>query len=224
MLGIFTTDAEALKNRIGCNTMLAEYDLEEWIFGIIELRPEMEVLDLGCGTGKQIEAIKKRAPECKVCGLDISKSAVDELSRRGYPCRLSSFDEPIDGTYDLILSTYAIYYAKSMVETINRFKSNLKKNGRIFLVGPGRGTNQEFIEHMSLPWNIPDFLEENASLNFKSVTRHRLKNKVTFQDRDQLLLWWRNHNSFDQSKMSRLDDLEFPFVLTKNVLGVLLHD
>jgi cyclopropane fatty-acyl-phospholipid synthase-like methyltransferase len=49
----FHSNTAELEKRIAANKSTL-YDLEEWIFSQIELDPIMEVLDLGCGTGKQI--------------------------------------------------------------------------------------------------------------------------------------------------------------------------
>src|SRR5581483_5669619 len=122
------------------------------------------------------------------------------------------FDDPIPGKYDLILSTYAIYYAKDMLGTIHRLRDNLLPGGRLFLVGPGEGSNKEFTEFMDLPWKIPDFVSI-SDLRYSHVQVDRLHNSVTFPTKDSLLAWWSNHNSYDESKAARLDGLQYPFTM-----------
>ncbi len=223
MHGIFTSNMDSLKKRIQANNSSCKYNLEDWILDILELKSGMKILDLGCGTGKQMKAIASRQPDLNLTGLDVSQDAINEISSHGFTGLLQSFDEPLCGKYDLIISTYAIYYSKNIHNTINKLKSNLTTSGKVFVVGPGEGTNHEFIEQMGLPWKIDDFVDFK-NLEYKNISAHRLKNEVVFRDQSSLLDWWSNHNSYDPTLVKRTLDLKYPFVMRKNVLGVLLYD
>lgn len=217
MYGQFNTDTAALKKRLTANTRLAAVDLQSWVFSKITLHDRMRVLDIGCGTGNYLAHIKSQVLEPYLVGLDQSPAAIEAVQAKGIEGRCCSFDDPITGQFDLILSVYAIYYSKDMPALIQRLRANLAPGGMMFLVGPGAGTNQELVKDLELPWSIPDFMPvEGEAL--------RLNNTVTFPDKDALLGWWTNHNSFDPTKLSRVDTFEFPYTMTKNVLGVIIRD
>lgn len=223
MFGPFNTDTAALKTRQDINTQLAKHNLEEWILNQITLFDGMDILDLGCGTGKQLFAIAPKV-NGKLVGIDISQAAIDEVNGKHPQVSAirTSFDDPIEGKYDLILSTYAIYYAKDMLSTIVKLKNNLKPNGKMFLVGPGDDTNHEFTYRMSQK-PIKDFLD-TVDLPFAHVETVRLENKVVFPDKMKLFDWYSNHNSYDKNSVWKLSLFDFPLTITKNVLGVHLYD
>ena len=52
-LGELDTDTEALTNRINAHAAFGKRNLEEWVFALLDVRPGHNILELGCGTGKQ---------------------------------------------------------------------------------------------------------------------------------------------------------------------------
>ena len=44
------------------------------------------------------------------------------------------------------MSSYAIYYAKDMIELLSSLSSLLNRKGQVFVCGYGQGTNQEMHE------------------------------------------------------------------------------
>jgi ubiquinone/menaquinone biosynthesis C-methylase UbiE len=247
----FDSDTRALKQREQCNTEGQLYDLENWIIQQINLDQGMRILDLGCGTGKQIFAFAKLlSPDSFILGVDISDEAVDEVNKRAAKEQLKqikaikgSLDMCIDvlqgHKFDLILSTYAIYYAKDMKRVLCDLRSFLNPNGQVFVSGPGRGTNQEIVNLInnisagstgrSEP--IEDFIRESdiqeIAMQYSDFKIVRLFNQIRFDSIERLLQWWKNHNSFIpeiynpvyqalQAHFAQNDH----FMLTKNVLGV----
>jgi len=50
--------------------------LAEWGFSHINFRPDMHILDIGCGGGANIERMLKECPQGCVNGLDYSEESV----------------------------------------------------------------------------------------------------------------------------------------------------
>jgi ubiquinone/menaquinone biosynthesis C-methylase UbiE len=250
----FDSDTHALRQRQQYNVAGQLYDLENWIIQQIHLTREMRILDLGCGTGKQMFALANLiSPNGFILGIDISDEAVDEVNKRAEKEQLkqvkaikSSLDVCIDLLqglkFDLILSTYAIYYAQDMKRVLSNLRSLLNPNGQVFVSGPGLGTNQEIVKLInnlsasssggSQP--IEDFIQESdikeIGMQYSSFRTARLFNQIRFDSSEDLLKWWKNHNSFipeiydavRQSLRSHFAEND-RFVLTKNVLGVLYY-
>jgi ubiquinone/menaquinone biosynthesis C-methylase UbiE len=206
------------------------------------------VLDLGCGTGKQIFRLAPLvADEGKIVGIDISQGAVQAVSQRaeaeGFPfikaqqmglddCRLYLVDQ----RFDLIVSSYAIYYAQDAVAVLKGLHSLLNEQGVVFACGPGKGTNKEMQDIVNRysdgavdpidDFLTPDDIRDVATM-FSQFEVARLENHVVFDSADAVLSWWRNHNSFDISVAPRVEEYLHAhfstnkiFSLTKNVLGV----
>jgi SAM-dependent methyltransferase len=247
------TDSSALGARASINASLAKVDLDAWIFANAELADGMTVLDLGCGLGKQVLYIAARlSPATRVLGLDISAESVEAVNRTalerglaGVTARVLGLDECVAALagpkFDRILSTYSIYYSSDMVKLLRSLAELLTPGGRLFVSGPGAGTNREIIEcanrhapdpESRLP-DIGDFIspEQLASVApaFSRCESLRLANSIRFPDADTVLTWWRQHASYRPSaeaglahELSETVAQQGHFLLTKNVLGVCL--
>ena len=152
------SDTAALRTRAALNAAGSATDLDQWILGIAQPAGGQHVLDLGCGTGKQVFAVAPRVlPGGSVLGVDISADAVAEVNRQAAtrgPSHVSatrlSLDECVGAlggrSFDLILSTYAIYYASDLVGLLNELSRLLSPGGSMFICGYGKGTNREMID------------------------------------------------------------------------------
>ena len=244
-------DTGALIERAQVNAARSAYDLEEWIISQVRPAGAMRILDLGCGTGKQLFAVAHAAPTATCIGLDISEDAVaavnERSAREGTP-NVRAVRAELDACivclagydpFDLILSSYAIYYASDMPGLLQGLAGLLAPHGQLFICGPGRGTNQEMIDLVnrfeagpddSIP-AIDDFIDE-ASLDklrnvYEAVAVSRLANTVTFLSVEEVLTWWRNHKSYrphlenevTKGLLGRFVDDQV-FQMSKNVLGV----
>ena len=250
MSGKFDSDYNALKTRENLNSLLSLHNLENWIISRFDNLENFDILDIGCGYGKQIFAFAEiNNFKGKILGIDISGTAVDSVNNRAKDKGLSNV-RAIEGNFDdcekilenagfdLILSTYAIYYSKNMKKLITGLRKNLNPNGQIFLSGPAAGTNREmdqFINQLSDNSSktkvINDFLSERdiseIGTYYSGYKIDRLYNKIAFQSPKQVLEWWKNHNSFIPGLYAPIEKAfnEFfaqnkVFNLTKNVLGV----
>ena len=225
--GRVDTDTKALQERIALNSK-CQHNLEDWILEWISGTPS-NILDIGCGTGKQMGVLRKTFPNATITGIDVSKDALKEASQYGFVLCGSMDDLTLaKGTFDLILSTYAIYYSKQIVETILKHRSKLR--GEMILVGPGKMTNQELVnmvnavkkDHMS---HMGDFLREEDIEQLKESFDCQIRilhNHVT-HNREEFMRWWRNHNMFMPEVAEEVErNLPDTIRLTKNVLGVKL--
>jgi len=79
----FDSDTDALIQREQVNTRGALYDLEDWIIDQVRPYEGMKILDVGCGTGKQIFAFAIYVYSAgENWGLDISDKAVEAVNER----------------------------------------------------------------------------------------------------------------------------------------------
>ena len=105
----------------------------------------------------------------KILGVDISQDAVRAVNQRakaeGIPfvkAQQMDLDDCLrhlaDSRFDLIVSSYAIYYARDTIALLKGLRSLLRDQGVVFVCGPGRGTNREmqnivdrFVFHRTSP-------------------------------------------------------------------------
>ncbi|HXZ13210.1 MAG TPA: class I SAM-dependent methyltransferase [Candidatus Sulfotelmatobacter sp.] len=250
----FDSDTGALRQRLQVNVAGATHNLEDWIIEQVQPHSGMRVLDLGCGTGKQSFAVAEIVtPKGEVLGVDISEDAVKQFNERAGKEHVfqakaikGSLDESLELLkplrFDLILSTYAIYYAKHMVQLVSGLRTLLQPNGQVFICGPGKGTNQEILQLIGrlvqAPSPIPIPMEDFVSPeDIQKISRHyrkfetvRLQNQIRFDSVERILNWWENHNSFlpgIRNQVAKALQAHFDkhqnYILTKNVLGVHLY-
>jgi SAM-dependent methyltransferase len=90
---------------------------------VAELSPHT-VLDLGCGPGLLVEALRQRGVEA--WGVDISEYAIEHAAAGAREfCRVGSVTDPIEGDFDLIVCIEVLehvpqQYANAAVEEMSR--------------------------------------------------------------------------------------------------------
>jgi ubiquinone/menaquinone biosynthesis C-methylase UbiE len=227
------------------------YNLEKWIIENAKPFNGMDILDIGCGSGKQIFAFANIPYKINsILGIDISDKGVSDINSRVMADKHFhikainvDMDKCIDliqsKKFDLIISSYAIYYSKDMVYLLKNIRQLLKNKGQIFVCGPGDGTNIEMnviIDKVGKPIGIKsspitDFIDDlsikEVSNNFNLFKKTRLFNKIYFYSTDDVLLWWKNHISYNQLIFDDITEIIMDhfrknkyFEISKNVLGI----
>ena len=99
------------------------------------------VLDLGCGTGLELEEYFARNPGAKVTGIDLSAAMLDTLKAK-FPdrdltlVRASYFDAPLgEGVYDGAVSVESLHHftAELKAGLYKKIRTALKEGGRFVL-------------------------------------------------------------------------------------------
>jgi S-adenosylmethionine-diacylgycerolhomoserine-N-methlytransferase len=129
------------------------YDATRWsfLFGrgrIVRLAQEhctpKRILEVGCGTGRNLRALAKAFPPARIAGLDVSaemlRVARKSLAALARPVQLirRPYDEPVseDGKpFDLIVFSYALsMFNPGWEAAIQCARQDLSENGRIAVV------------------------------------------------------------------------------------------
>lgn len=241
------TDKKKLENRIKAHENYSQYEINDWIFRIINIGKNESVLDVGCGTGKQLIPIAEKTSGI-VIGLDISQESLDFIRntiKNKYPnvsLILSSIEDMYSKTkqfpkFDLIISCFAIYYSKNPEKTLLELKDLLKDNGRLFLCGPSINNNKALLELHSKVKKLPEMHRgffENFAIgflkhNFSKVEVFKFKNPMAFPDAESLTKYWLSYKIGDKSKaeeFKKIAEKAFKrgsFTTVKEVIGVLAH-
>lgn len=153
----FKENVNSLETRIKIHDVYGSKNIDHWMLKKINLKKSQSILDLGCGDGKQTFAIKNffskklKTKSYKITGLDshnkLIKNANFKQKNKNIKFVLGSFDKRlpfIDNSFDLVISSFAIYYSKNIEKTLVEIKRVLKKNGKMFLLGPMPNNKFEF--------------------------------------------------------------------------------
>lgn len=127
------------------------YDVTRWSFlfgraSLLDMIPDLpsqpQILEVGCGTGKNIERLEYYFPDAKITGIDLSSEMLRKADRRLHEStqvelklgryKGDSFDY---NSFDLIVFSYSLTMFGPQTDTIfNHIVKDLKPNGYIAVV------------------------------------------------------------------------------------------
>lgn len=115
------------------------------ILKFIEIKPNMKVLDLGCGSGYLTFPMAKENKDANIIGLDIvtntlndniekaKKDSVSNLEFKSYDGSIFPF---LDNTFDIVVTRYALHHFPHIEESMKEVARVLKPNGKLFISDP----------------------------------------------------------------------------------------
>ena len=144
------TSNKSLQTRLNANRTFGDFDFHAWIYEHYAFAPDMDVLDVGCGSGAQaIEALKRVGAKGSVTAVDLSPESIAQLNRAsGAPPNLQAevgdmreLASLIAGRfrvkqYDLAHSTYALFYAREHRAVLEAMRRALKPRARMIVTTP----------------------------------------------------------------------------------------
>jgi ubiquinone/menaquinone biosynthesis C-methylase UbiE len=135
-----------LAKRIDIHQKYGSRDIDQWMLELLNLKRGSNILDIGCGHGKQCFLFYEHLKgDCQIVGGDISQELLREAKKqsrtRGIKIKFQKIDFnkklPLkDSSFNLLTCCFAIYYAKDISFTINEMFRVLKPEGRLFVTGP----------------------------------------------------------------------------------------
>lgn len=154
-----------LLKRIDIHEKYGAHNIDQWTIEVLQPKPGMKILDVGCGAGKQCFLygdFTHRSAE--IVGGDVSEELLAMARARNtersdkvrfefldFNKRLAFNDE----TFDLVSSAFAIYYAADLEFTFGEAHRVIKKGGRLFVTGPLPENKQMFYDVIREASNKP---------------------------------------------------------------------
>ena len=175
-----------LLTRIDIHEKYGARDIDRWTTEVLQPKPGMKILDVGCGAGKQCFLYSDYTDRnAEVTGGDINEELLERArvknSERKDHVKFQYLDfnkrfEFDDNSFDLLSSAFAIYYARSMDFTFGEAHRVLKPGGRLFVTGPLPENKQMFYDviHEATSKSIPPM---PGSSRFKSEIYQAIEGK-----------------------------------------------
>lgn len=149
-----TTDD--LQTRINIHDAYGARDIDQWMLEILPLKPNMTILDVGCGSGKQcFSYLAHLNGKAEITGGDVSEELLERAKQENQKLgnhvtfQTLDFNQPFpfpDETFDLVSCSFAIYYAEDIPFTIKEMHRVLKPGGYLFTTGPLPENKQMFYD------------------------------------------------------------------------------
>ena len=116
---------------------------------LVEIRPHIKAIDLGCGTGELTRILADTLPESDVTGLDSSLQMLDAARAASYLSPNLRFEQgdlsKLTGNWDLIFSNAAIQWSEDHKKLIPQLFSKLNSGGQMCIQMP---SNHNHISHL----------------------------------------------------------------------------
>ncbi|MBV6400085.1 MAG: putative trans-aconitate 2-methyltransferase [Anaerolineales bacterium] len=153
------------------------YDL----LALVDARPNLKAIDLGCGTGELTSQLADRLPNSDVTGLDSSPQMLDKaasFARGGLVFQAGDLSA-LSGDWDLIFSNAAIQWSADHAELIPQLFARLNPGGQIAIQAP---SNHNHISHQI-------YRETADEEKFKSILQgfQRIAPVLTIDEYAQIL-------------------------------------
>jgi ubiquinone/menaquinone biosynthesis C-methylase UbiE len=217
------TDAFALRQRLDTHQRFARLEINDWILARTTPQKGEWVLDLGCGTGKQLLALAARVgPAGRAIGVDVSSDAATAARTAAAGAgfeqvevrtgRMEDLETllPEEARFPLVLACFSLYYAESPERVLQQMRARLVPGGRAFVCGPALENNAEFLAFVDsvVPRHAQTlrrddslrFMEEIApplfSRLFESVEENTFENPIEFPTEDDLVQYWRSYHLY----------------------------
>lgn len=124
------------------------FRLRQALKAIKKLPAGSRVLEIGCGAGQFIRAIKKIRPEINAFGCDISQSAIEQALKRGGGVEYKPNDESglpyADDSFEAILIFDVLEHAANPARLLLEVHRVLKKDGTFYCFVPCEGDYLSF--------------------------------------------------------------------------------
>src|SRR6266545_6279476 len=126
------------------------------LLALVEIRPDLKVVDLGCGTGELTRQLADALPNSDVTGIDSSSQMLDAARARSFSSSNPStllraslhFEQgdqaQLTGEWDLIFSNAALHWTENHAELIPNLYQRLTPGGQIAVQIP---SNHNHISH-----------------------------------------------------------------------------
>lgn len=116
------------------------------LLAFVEKRPNLKVVDLGCGTGELTRQLADALPNSDVTGIDSSSQMLAKAA--GFVSPNIHFEQgdqaQLTGDWDLIFSNAALQWSENHLELIPRLYERLLPGGQIAVQVP---SNHNHISH-----------------------------------------------------------------------------
>lgn len=116
------------------------------LLALVEIRPHLKVVDLGCGTGELTRHLADSLPGSEVTGFDSSVQMLAKAAQYASPrLRFEQGDQAqLTGEWDLIFSNAALQWSENHEELIPRLYERLLPGGQMAVQVP---SNHNHISH-----------------------------------------------------------------------------
>ena len=142
------------QNKIILHGRDLEFNLEhKMMLELLGAPKNKTIVDLGCNDGTLLSRIRKKFPDNRLIGLDVSKSALRIAKLEGFECYFCDATEKIplkNESADIIISTCVIAHIFETEKFLKEVSRVLKKNGCYIITTPNFNGLRDMLKYVFL--------------------------------------------------------------------------
>jgi len=133
-----------LGRKVAANMNKGHWDLTTWGLKHMTIKSDSVILDVGCGGGKTISRLARRAVQGKVYGIDCSADMVEFSKQVNKKLIATNRVEIVQGTvektgfkddfFDLVTAIETYYFWANLAQAFLEIKRILKKGGLLLFI------------------------------------------------------------------------------------------
>lgn len=153
-------------------------DRNRWTVNLLNIQPQDNILEFGCGPGLGLQACLSRAADGYVIGLDHSQTMLDQARARNRSAvldgrlhlRLGSLDELscLPEQFDKIFSVNVIQFFDDKLTVFNTLHAHLKPNGIVATTYMPRGRNPSRAKALTLAEEVKQHMEHAGFVQIRT--------------------------------------------------------
>lgn len=118
----------------------------EDLLELVIVHPHLQVVDLGCGTGKLTRRLADSLPDSNVVGMDSSPQMLERAQEHARPGLLFELGDQaeLDGKWDLIISNAALHWTDHHQQLIPRLFRTLNPGGQLAVQVPSNHRSEAY--------------------------------------------------------------------------------
>lgn len=216
----YNEKADALAIRINAHKKYSNFSLEDWLRENLPFKKSNIILDVGCGNGNFLPTYSELIGETGIIvGLDKSKDIIKEAKTRDIPtpkviieADMNSYLPFAAGCFDYVISTFAIYYAKSEDFIYSEVKRVLKMSGQFLFLGPTDKNAKELHNFNKAVFGFKhnnklkirtnrlerEFYSHSKNF-FHNITIEKIQRKIVFPDKKEFVEYYMATLLFEES-------------------------
>jgi len=230
------TSSSFLKNRINLNKKYQKTNFKNWQYKtyaeiIKKLLAKkginnIKILDIGSGDGLQVSHFLKIFKSPEIWCLDYSKHSLSSLKKKYKSKNIKIFTEDMDNLgsflnknkltkyFDIVHSSYALYYSKKQNKLLNSMKNSLSDNGIYLISAPTEPHEMvNFVNKISnIQKNILNTLKfyQNVLIPFLKINGKKIINKkkinfLKFKKNKEFINFWKNTTYYIPKAEKKID-------------------
>ncbi|MCM0020927.1 MAG: methyltransferase domain-containing protein [Tagaea sp.] len=160
-------DAAVRRSLIGADGRASPRTTENLVAEAAGAAKAPRILDAGCGLGGLGLALLARFGGT-LDGISLSPAQIEraraEAARRGLAARfrVASYDDPLDGTYDLVVAVEALAHSPDLARSLANLARGLAPGGKLIAVDDVRACPEGDPDAQAFVagWRVPSFVDE----------------------------------------------------------------